>query len=320
MHNALRRALVTTAVTTAVTVVLLAAPAVASAAPCDRTCLNQMLDAYFAALAAHEPTRVALSPDVRFTENGAVRKIGEGMWQRAGAATYRLDAVDPVTEAAASNAVVSDNGRPAILFVRLKVVDERITELETVVVRPGEGQRSTPEALTDPTPYDLFVPASLMASREEMTNAANAYLDSLATAGTDAFRPAPIADEARRVENGVGPRTPTDDTPRVSINDQLRRGFGNDTLRVTDRRFSVFDEGRGIAVVIGVMNLDTPARPAASPGGPPTGPGGHAVQHIGAWKQILVEFFKVADGMIQEIQATMYDLDDPAIQNPGWAR
>lgn len=310
MHSHLVRALVTIA--------LVAAPAAAHAAPCDRICLGLILDSYFEALAAHDPSRLALAAGVRFTENGAVRKVGEGLWQRAGEATYRLDAVDPVTEAAASNAVLPDNGQPVIHFVRIKVVDERITELETIVIRPGEGQRSTPQALVDPSPYHLYVPASLQASREEMLNAVNAYLDSLTTAGTDAFRPAPIADEAVRIENGVQPPPVAGDTPRPSINDQLRRGFGGDKLRVSDRRYPVFDEGRGIAVVIGVMNLDTPARPPATPGGPPAGPAGHAVQHIGPWKQILVEFFKVSDGMIREIQATMYDLDDPAIQSPGW--
>lgn len=289
---------------------LVFAPQVAHAAACDRICLNLMLDDYFSALADHSTARLPLSADVRFTENGTVRTIGEGLWQRAGEATYRLDAVDPTTESAASNSVVPDNGRPVILFVRLKVADERITEIETIVIRSGEGQRSAPETMFDPSPYHLFVPASLQASREEMTNAVTAYLDSLATAGTEAFKPAPIADTARRVENGVQPPLAAGDT-QPTINDRLRQGFGNDKLSVTERRYPVFDEARGIVVVIGVMNLDTP-------GGTPAGPNGHAVNHTGMWKQILVEFFKVSDGMIQEIQATMYDLDDPAVQGPGW--
>jgi hypothetical protein len=301
-----------------VTAFLVAAPTAARAAACDRPCLTRMLQSYFVALAAHDPSRLALSPDVRFTENGAVARIGEGLWQRAGAPIYRLDAVDPILEAAASNSVVTDNGQPIILFVRLKVAEERITEIETIVVRPREGQYSTPEALTDPAPYNVVVPTSLQASREEMSLVVSAYLDSVATAGTNAFMPARIAFDARRVENGVQPPVLPDDAPRVTINDQLARGFGNDRLQVTDRRFVVLDDVLGIAVVIGVMNLDTPARPPTTPGGPPRGPGGHALQHIGMWKQIIVELFKVSDGMIQEIQATIYDLDDPAIQSTGW--
>ncbi|MEQ1758604.1 MAG: hypothetical protein ABL986_09815 [Vicinamibacterales bacterium] len=297
-----------------VAIAFISLPTVARAAPCERVCLNVILDDFFEALAKHDTSRLALAPDVRVTENGAPAKVGEGLWQRAGEATYRLDAVDPLQESAVSNAVVPDGGRPVIFFVRLKVVDEKITEIETLVIRPGEGQRSTPEALIDPNPYHLYVPPSLQASREEMSNAAVAYLDSLATAGTDAFKPAPITDTARRVENGV----PSGGAQPMSINDQLRRGFGADKLMVSDRRYPVLDEGRGILVMIGVMNLDTPARPPQTPGAAPTGPAGHAVQHIGQWKQILVEFFKVADGMIQEIQATVYDLDNPAIQSPGW--
>ena len=298
--------------------ILMAVPTAARAAACDRPCLNRMLESYFVALVAHDTSRLPLSPDVRFTENGAVGRIGEGLWQRAGAPTYRLDAVDPVLESAASNSVVPDNGRPIILFVRLKVVDERITEIETIVIRPREGQYSTPEALTDPAPYNQPVPASLQASREEMSLVVGEYLDAVATAGTNAFKPARIAFDARRVENGVQPPVLPDDAPRVTLNDVLARGFGNDKLRVSDVRYPVFDDVRGIAVMIAVMNLDTPARPPRTPGGPPTGPGGHALQHIGMWKQIIVEVFKVSDGMIREIQATIYDLDDPRIQDSGW--
>ncbi len=305
MHTLLRSVLA---------VALISTPTLARGATCDRICLTLTLDGYFVALADRDTSRLPLAPNVRVTENGVLSAVGEGIWKQSGEATYRLDAVDPVLEAAASNAVVPENGRPVILFVRLKITDEKITEIETLVIRPGEGQRSTPAALVDPSPFHLFVPVTLQASRDEMTLAAGAYLDSLATAGTDAFRPAPITDTARRVENGVQ----SDAAPPASINDQLRRGFGADRLSVTDRRFAVLDEGRGIILMMGVMNLDTPARPSATPGGAPTGPPGHAVEHIGRWKQVLVEFFKVADGMIQEIQATVYDLDNPSVQGPGW--
>jgi len=270
---------------------LVCLPTVSRAAACDRICLGLILDDYFEALADHDTSRLPISPTVRVTENGAPAAIGEGLWKQAGEATYRLDAVDPVLESAASNAVLPENGTRVILFVRLKVADEKITEIETLVIRPGVGQRSAPEALIDPSPFHLFVPVTLQASRDEMTLAATAYLDSLATAGTDAFSPAPVASTARRVENGVEPPP----EQMTSINDQLRQASGADRITVVDRRPVVLDEGRGVILVMGIVNRDSPSR-----------------------RQIRAEFFKVADGAIRAIQATVFDLDDPAVQGSGW--
>lgn len=272
-------------------IALVCLPTVARGAACDRICLGLILDGYFVALADHDTSRLPLAPNVRVTENGVPSTVGEGLWKQAGEPTYRLDAVDPVLESAASNAVIPENGTRVILFVRLKIVDEKITEIETLVIRPGEGQRSAPEALIDPSPFHLFVPVSLQASRDEMTMAVDAYLDSLATAGTDAFRPSPMTDRARRVENGVAP----DATQQTSINNELRRAQEADRFRVADRRNVVLDEGRGVILVMGITNRGNPPR-----------------------RQIMAQFFKVADGMIQDIQATVYDLDNPAVQGPGW--
>lgn len=274
-----------------VVMALVSMPSLARGAACDRICLTLILDSYFVALADHDTSRLSLAPNVRVTENGVPTTIGEGLWTQAGEATYRLDAVDPVLESAASNAVLPENGTPVILFVRLKIADEQITEIETLVIRQSEGQRSTPAALIDPSPFHLFVPVTLQASRDEMTLAADAFLDSLATAGTDAFKPAPITDTARRVENGVQP----DAAQQATLNDQLRRGLEADRRSVIDRRAVVLDEARGIILVMGIVHADAPVR-----------------------QQVLAQFFKVADGMIQDMQATVYNLDNAAVQGPGW--
>ena len=41
------------------------------APPCDRTCMRDLVDRYFDALVAHDPTGLPLNPDVKFTENTA---------------------------------------------------------------------------------------------------------------------------------------------------------------------------------------------------------------------------------------------------------
>jgi hypothetical protein len=286
---------------------------------CDRACLDKILNTYFETIAAHTPSKLPAAKNIRFTENGSELKIGQGLWQRGGPTSYRLDAADPESEQVASDAVITENGKKAILFVRLKVEAKKIAEVETFIVRPGEGQRSDPETLsqTTPTLYNDTVPPAQQASREELIGAANAYFAALETGGTDQYEAPPVADDATRVENGATPKNTgiSNGPPRLSLPDQLKRGFGGAKLYVSDRRYPVFDQEHGIVLAIGLMHVHPPA-------GRSDGPPGHATDKPNR-VQVLVEFFKITDGQIRQIQATMLDLDDPSnstvgITNTGW--
>ena len=53
---------------------------VLGAAPsCDRVCMTGLVDQYLAALVRHDPAGLPLSRGVRFTENTAEIKIGDGL-------------------------------------------------------------------------------------------------------------------------------------------------------------------------------------------------------------------------------------------------
>lgn len=56
---------------------------------CDRLCLTRIADAYFAAIAAHDPKKAPLAGNVRFTEDTQVRTIGEGLSKLATLQTPR---------------------------------------------------------------------------------------------------------------------------------------------------------------------------------------------------------------------------------------
>src|SRR5215203_4995682 len=89
----------------AVAAAMLAATTTATAqsAACDRTCLRELVDGYFAALEAHDPQRLPATADVKFTENGRVLALGEGFWKTAGAPLpYRDYLLDPDSGGAAA--------------------------------------------------------------------------------------------------------------------------------------------------------------------------------------------------------------------------
>ena len=65
---------------------------------CDKSCLRGMADAYFAALVAHDLSKVAMAPTAKFTENTQVVKVGDGLWKTATEApgNFKVYVPDPV--------------------------------------------------------------------------------------------------------------------------------------------------------------------------------------------------------------------------------
>jgi hypothetical protein len=50
---------------------------------CDRVCLEGLVNQYLAAVVSHDPKRLPLSQDVRYTENDQPLEIGDGFWKTA---------------------------------------------------------------------------------------------------------------------------------------------------------------------------------------------------------------------------------------------
>ena len=50
---------------------------------CDRACLQGFVDQYLKAIVAHDPSRLPLARNARYTENGQTLKMNDGMWRVA---------------------------------------------------------------------------------------------------------------------------------------------------------------------------------------------------------------------------------------------
>jgi hypothetical protein len=106
---------------------------------CTRELLSNATDAYFEALEAQDPSTLPLAAGVKFTENGEVAELGEaGLWLTAGALVYKHTAFDTEECSAMSQAVVPDGNMDIPFALRLKLVAQQITEIETIAVRPGD--------------------------------------------------------------------------------------------------------------------------------------------------------------------------------------
>lgn len=96
--------------------------ALAQAAPaCDRDCLKGFTTQYLNAMVAHKPSDVPTASNFKFTEDGKVLSLGEGIWKSDLRLTpYRFDILDLRQGVAGSHSVVDVNGSPALFALRLK--------------------------------------------------------------------------------------------------------------------------------------------------------------------------------------------------------
>ena len=178
---------------------LAAAPARA-AAPCDAACLGGVMDQYLAALAARDPSRAPLSHKLKLTENAVRLKPGEGLWATAtGVGDARLVLRDPQSGQAAYLGTMSEQHVTVLMALRLKVKKGKVTEAETMVVRPSSGLFDPKNMVPQPGYLDVTPPGQRL-PRDQLLRIANLYFDGLQQ---DTGEIVPFDPACNRVENGV---------------------------------------------------------------------------------------------------------------------
>jgi len=254
--------------------------------PCSRQCLRTLADRYLESLVAHDPSRLPFAPSVTFTENGRELKLGEGLWKTAAAlGAYRVYVLDPDSGAVAVQTVLYDGPQVVQLLLRLRIRDDRITEVETLIAREGDTCCWAPERLAAlPAVFDQTIPVGKRAGRQELIAIADAYFTALHTGGTPEYRRASLFSEMNRYENGLLTTNVTGGN-RITRWDAAKQldsaMFG--PLRVVNRRYPVADPENGTLLAVVLFQ-----RPDSRQ--PPT---------------IISEFFKIIDGKIYEIRAVM---------------
>src|SRR5437016_1239233 len=114
---------------------------VAVAAPdnCDRACLKTALDQYLTAVVTHNPAAAPLFSGFRQTENAVVVKLGTGVWKSVtGLGKVQRRYLDAVSGQAAYFGIVEEGSDLAIVTVRLKIENRKITEAEWLIARDGD--------------------------------------------------------------------------------------------------------------------------------------------------------------------------------------
>lgn len=285
---------------------------------CDRECLEGYMDRYLEAMLNNNVRDDLFAREVKFTENGIRLPLGnEGLWYgMSGLEGYRFYVPDLETQQIALIGTVKENmsnngvndgaGNNVAIAVRLAIEDERITEVEQLVIRPevqlgggdgGDGGDDDGGGMFGNVgdnvvelgePHEIYrqsIPEDERHTREELVEVANYYFTALARHDSEGYYP--FTEDCMRLENGI---VATDDCLEQFEGDSL-----NDVVsRIRDRRFVAVDVERGIAFSFAFFD-----------------------HHDINWTWQLAELFKIENGKIRRIEAVFHQA--PFGMTSGWS-
>jgi hypothetical protein len=183
------------------------ANAAPSAITCDRECLRGKMTQLLYALVKHDVGKLPVSDTLRVTEDAVEKPLGKVGLVRTVTRLrgFRQDIIDERAGVAGADVVVEESGAPVLLVVRLKVVADKLTEVELVATRSlAEGLSFNIDALSAPTENMNYAPRpEQLSTRDEALKAALHYPAGLNAARTFADVNAPFAAGAYRYENGA---------------------------------------------------------------------------------------------------------------------
>jgi len=273
-------------------------------AVCDRACLKTTLDQYLTALVQHKPAGAPLSVGFRQTENAMVRRPGTGLWESTkGLGKLQLRYFDADSGQAGYFGTLEEMTGVAIVTLRLKVEDRKITEAEWVLSRKGDpglgplggGQANAAyndvDYLLAHAPGERVAPKAGRVSRADLIAIANSYFDGLSAHDGKLIIAYP---GCVRIENGA--LTTQRSLPAGGESDCTSEGAMANIFAVTARRYPIVDEEAG--VVLGLALFER------KPG-------------VAMRRNLLAEWFYIEQGKIRSIYAAMFYPDQEAMA-PNW--
>jgi hypothetical protein len=155
----------------------IAPSALAQSNSCDRECLRSTMTTFLHALLEHDASKLPVAAAVRVTEDGIEKPLANVGLVRTVTRLrgFRQDILDERAGTAGAAVVVEEVGAPVLLVVRLKVVDRKIAEIETVATRSrADGLIFNIDGLSTPSKEMSYAPRpEQLGSRQEMIDAAS---------------------------------------------------------------------------------------------------------------------------------------------------
>ena len=273
-------------------------------ATCDRACLKATLDQYLNAVVQHNPSAAPLSAGFRQTENAMARRPGAGLWQSVKAlGKVQRRYLDAESGQAAYFGTLEEENGTAVVTVRVKVDDRKISEAEWFLARKGDpglgssGGQQANAAFHDPgnliahPPAERVVPKGERLSRGDMIAVTNSYFDGLTAHDGTLIIAHP---GCVRLENGA--LTTQRPIAGGGTTDCTSNGAMANIFAVTARRYPLVDEEAGAVLAIGLFQR--------KPG-------------VTMRRNLFSEWFFIEQGKIRSVYSAMFYPEQEAMV-PNW--
>ncbi len=254
--------------------------------PCNRACLDKLVEQVLQAMLAHDASHLPLAKGVRYSENGQFIAVGDGLWGTAGKIEMPgAHFADPSGGTAGYWGITNENGTTGVLALRIKEGGGKISEIEAIDVREeANGPRGgTVTLMRPPLPVEFKAASlgSLDAAFSGQKAGTTGNIQTLMAAYFDSLE--------RHTGSDVG-CIRRDNGALQSPGCASSKAIYNHTTAVRDQRILVADAERGI--VLAVAMIDNPG----------TGPASLPASQLVPSTYMIPELIKIDNGAISRVE------------------
>jgi hypothetical protein len=276
---------------------------------CERECLAGFMTNYLEALVAHDASKLPVTKNVKYTENGVRLNLTDGLWCTASAMpTYRVDVIDEEAGQIGLLGIIDENGNKNFFATRLKVEKGKsVSQIENLIVR--NIMMGAPPDLgfpikvnTEPHPLMMqVIPEGKRSSRAELIRIGDSYFTGLDTDNDGAN--VPFDPKCQRRENAIvtanNPDAEEGSIAWMNCKAQFDTKFSVIVTDIRERRF-IADPVTGLAFAMGYFDHDGAVNKSITQ----------------PYSIIIGEIFKIMEGKIRQIEAVLMTV--PYGMESGW--
>jgi hypothetical protein len=200
---------------------------------CTRATLQAAADKYLDALKKGTPSLMPMASPAKYIQNRKDTPIGQGIWQTPLAVDFSRTLLDVDICESFSEIISAKTSHPYVIGTRLKVVDGKISEIESLVSDKNDWLFDADSYLKYSSTEDWsLLPANKRTDRGTLIQVASDYFDIFQD--YSAFPKVPWGIPCVRIEGGL--YTNTENSPNPSCTVGVPKGGG---VPMTNRRYIV---------------------------------------------------------------------------------
>lgn len=204
-----------------------------AAAGCTRASLQEVVDRYLDALKNGDPSRMPLDMQAKYIENRKEVPFGQGIWQEPLAFDFQRSLFDVDICETFSEIIHADSAHPYVIGTRLRIVNGKIAEVESLVSDEDDWLFDADNYLkySSTEKWDILPPEA-RTDRKTLIKVAGDYFDIFQD--YSAFEKVPWGIPCVRIEGGAYTNPNNDPEPSCTVG--VPKGGG---VPMTNRRYIV---------------------------------------------------------------------------------